>query len=570
MKKNYFAFLLLLPTLLIAQTTFTSAITPDLSAYGEATNYPGEGEYQMFLSPDAILDKPIILVDGFDTGDTRTINGIYNLLDFAGTSGTENLADQLRALGFDIIILNFPVYTRSADAAIIDGGTDFMERNAMLLVELLNIVNTAKASNSPEQNVIIGPSMGGLISRYALNYMEANALDADTRLYISFDAPHHGANVPIGLQHQLNYLAFNDLNPVPEVQSIITTLLNSPASRQLLIDHFESHLVSGSLVDFDPNLTLPEPHPFRTQFESNINGLVTGGFPQNTRNVAIINGSGIGNPYFAIGDSGTIVTNGFPIVSTVLPVTVPSPFGDVTINVEIDINMTPAAGASQQVSRFFAPIPIFPDVEAIANSGTTNFDGVDSAPGGLFDISALTGGISGGGGIGADFLAALQIDKFSYIPSVSALALDITEEATGDDINWHHDIDIAGRSTTNDTPFANTFLPDDNEPHVQLTAANVAFALNEILNPPLSVSNNEFFTVQLEKNPVIDELILSSNAHTNVNISISDLTGKMVYKSNADLNTRTIIPLNLTSGFYILNVKGDNNETFTTKFIVNK
>ncbi|WP_179005058.1 T9SS type A sorting domain-containing protein [Winogradskyella forsetii] len=569
MKKKYVTFLLLLPTLLVAQTTFTSAITPDLSAYGEATNYPGEGEYQMFLSPDAILDKPIIVVDGFDTGDTRTIDGIYSLLDFAGTSGTENLADQLRALGFDIVILNFPVYTRTADAATIDGGTDFMERNAMLLVELLNIVNTAKAPNSPEQNVIIGPSMGGLISRYALNYMEANALEADTRLYISFDAPHHGANVPIGLQHQLNYLAFNDLNPVPELQPIITTLLNSPASRQLLIDHFETHLVSGSLVDFDANLTLPAPHPFRTQFESNINGLITGGFPQNTRNVAIINGSGIGNPYFAIGDSGTTVTNGFPIVSTVLPVTVPSPFGDVTINVEIDINMTPTAGASQQVSRFFAPIPIFPDVEAIANSGTTNFDGVDSAPGGLFDISVLTGGIAGGG-IADDFLNALQIDKFSYIPSVSALALNITEEATGDDINWHHDIDIAGRSTTNDTPFANTYLPDDNEPHVQLTAANVAFALNEILNPTLSDSNNELFAFQLEKNPVKNQLVLGSNGHTNANITITDLTGKMVYKSMVELDNITSIPLNLTSGFYILNIEGEANETFTTKFIVNK
>ncbi|WP_179022283.1 T9SS type A sorting domain-containing protein [Winogradskyella forsetii] len=569
MKKKYVAFILLLPTLLVAQTTFTSAITPDLSAYGEATNYPGEGEYQMFLSPDAILDKPIIVVDGFDTGDTRTIDGIYSLLDFAGTSGTENLADQLRALGIDIVILNFPVYTRTADAATIDGGTDFMERNVMLLVELLNIVNTAKAPNSPEQNVIIGPSMGGLISRYALNYMEANALDADTRLYISFDAPHHGANVPIGLQHQLNYLAFNDLNPVPELQPIITTLLNSPASRQLLIDHFESHLVSGSLVDFDANLTLPAPHPFRTQFESNINGLVTGGFPQNSRNVAIINGSGIGNPYFAIGDGGTTVSNGFPIVSTILPVTVPTPLGDLSIDVEIDINMTPASGASQQVSRFFAPIPIFPDVEAIANSGTTNFDGVDSAPGGLFDISVFTGGIAGGG-IADDFLDALQIDKFSYIPSVSALALNITEEATGDDINWHHDIDIAGRSTTNDTPFANTFLPDDNEPHVQLTAANVAFALNEILNPTLSDSNNELFAFQLEKNPVKNQLVLGSNGHTNANITITDLTGKMVYKSMVELDERTSIPLNLTSGFYILNIEAEANETFTTKFIVNK
>lgn len=569
MKKHYLYILFLLPYITVAQTNFTSTITPDLSAYGETSNYPGEGEYQIFLSSDNILDKPIIVVDGFDTGDTRNIDGIYSLLDFDDTNGTQNLADLVRAEGFDVVILNFPVYTRAADNITVDGGTDFMERNAMLLVELINIVNTAKAPNSPEQNVIIGPSMGGLIARYALNYMEANSQDADTRLYISFDAPHHGANIPIGLQHQLNYLAFNDFNPVPELQPLISTFFNSPASRQLIIDHYEPHLQNSSLVEFDATQTLPQSHPFRLQFETNINGLVTGGFPINTRNVAIINGSGIGNPYFAIGNSGATVSNGFPIVSTVIPVTVPSPFGDITIDVEIDINMTPSAGTPQQVSRFFAPIPIIPDVESVANSGTTNFDGVDSAPGGLFDLSVLTGEL-GSGGIAGDFLAALQIDKFSYIPSVSALALDITEEATGDDINWHHSIDLADRNTTNNTPFVNIYMPNDNEPHVHLTQANVAFALNEILNPPLNIPHNDSFTFQLEKNPIKNELVLNTKLNGSVSITISDLTGKLVFKANKSLNNRTVIPVELNSGFYILNITGANNSTFTTKFIVNQ
>ena len=164
----------------------------------------------------------------------------------------------------------------------------------------------------------------------------------------------------------------------------------------------------------------------------------------------------------------------------------------------------------------------------------------------------------------------MQIDKFSFIPSVSALALDIIDETEGDNINWHHTIDLAGFSTTNDTPFVNTYLPDDNEPHVQLTPANVAFALDEILNPPLSISNNELFTFQLEKNPVKNELVLLSNNQGNATISIADLTGKTVYTSYLELNNRTIIPMNLTSGFYVLNVSGENSTTFATKFIVNK
>ncbi|WP_179351533.1 T9SS type A sorting domain-containing protein [Winogradskyella vidalii] len=566
MKKQYLIALFCLPFLLTGQTTFTSNITPDLSAYGETTNHPGEGEYQTFLSPDNILDKPIIVVDGLDIGDVRNIDGIYSLLDFASASGSENLADQLRDEGFDIVILNFPTYTRTTDNVTIDGGSDFIERNAMILVELLDIINAEKATNSPDQNVIIGPSMGGLIARYALNYMEANSLEADTRLYISFDAPHHGANIPIGLQHQLNYLAYNDLYPLEALQPLITNFLNSTASRQLLIDHFEAHLESGSLVDFDDTQTQPESHPFRQQFESNINGLIAGGFPQNTRNVAIINGSGIGSPYFAIGDSGPTVTNGFSMLSTTLPVTVPSPFGDISIDVEIDVNMTPEAGTPQQVSRFYAPIPIVPDIEAIANSGTTNFDGVDAAPGGLFEVSALVGDASGEEDLTTDFFTALQIDKFSFIPSVSALALDITEDATDNEINWHHSINLPDDST----PFVNIFMPDDNQPHLQLTQANVAFALNEILNPPLHISNPELLTFQLEKNPVKNELILNSNRNTKANISITDVSGKTVLKQQTDLSSRQIIPINLISGFYILNISAENNTSFTTKFIVNK
>lgn len=562
MKKLYIFIVLIIPSLVIAQTPFTSSITPDLSAYGEATNYPGEGEYELFLSSDNILDKPIIVVDGFDPGDSRDIAGLYNLLDFTGSSGAQNLADLVRAEGFDVIILNFPVYARAADGATIDGGTDFIERNAMLLVELLDIINTAKAGNNPKQNVIIGPSMGGLISRYALNYMEANSLDADTRLYMSFDSPHHGANVPIGLQHQLNFLANNGTQPIAEVQPLIDSFLKSPAARQLLVDHFEAHLQSGSMVDFDPTLTLPQAHPFRTQFETNINDFNTSGFPENTRNVAIINGSGIGSSYFAMGNSGPTVTNGYSVINTSLSV----PAGIFTAIVDIEINFTPAAGITSTVSDI--AISLFGvEVEGSeASSQSFSYsDGLDSAPGGLFDLAALTGDIASGGGTAGDFVNALQIDKFSFIPSVSALALEITD----DEIDWHHDINLAGRGTTNITPFDNTFLPDDNEPHVQLTEDNVNFALIEILTPPLGISNNEVITFKLERNPINDKLVLLTNTESNASIQIVDVSGKVVYNSSTFLNRRTEIPVNLASGFYILNVASENTASFTTKFIAN-
>lgn len=567
MKKYYFFILSLLPVLLFAQTAITSTEPLDLSVYGEATTYPGEAEYQVFLGANnTVIDKPIIIVDGFDPGDTRDIAGLYSSFDFTGTAGTQNLADLIRAEGFDIVILNFPMYLRAADGAIVDGGADFMERNAMILVELLEFINLEKAPNSPDQNVIIGPSMGGIIARYALNYMENASIDPDTRLFISFDSPHHGANVPISLQHQLNYLANNTLSPVAELEPLIEGLLKSSAARQLLIDHFEPHLSGEDATTFNPALTLPEPHPFRTEFQTRINSFTVDGFPQNVRNVSIINGSGIGNAYLAK-DGITSVTNSFTIADTTIPIDT-GLLG--IVNVDIQLNMTPEAGVPQQISRFFAPVisGLF-EVETTASSGTTNFDGVDSAPGGLYDLSTLTGDIGGTGGVAADFLAALQIDKFSFIPSVSALALDITEEATDDDINWHHSISLAGRNTTNSTPFDNTFLPDNNEQHVELTEANVAFALAEILMPQLSIADANTIAFQLEKNPVQSELVLLSSTDTNVRINIVDVTGKIVFNTTTRLGNRTAIPIDLASGFYLLNVASENNFRYNTKIIIN-
>ena len=286
--------------------TFTSPIPTDLLLpYGEAISYPGIGEYEIFLSPDNILDKPIFVIDGFDPGDTRDIASIYSLLDFDNNGTTQNLGDLVRDEDFDIIILNFPYYTRDADGVEIDGGADYVERNAMLLRELINIINTHPDRVGTEENVIIGPSMGGLISRYALNYMENNSEDHETRLWLSFDSPHYGANVPIGFQHLFNYLGYGldtwvgDFS-LESLRPIVDGMLKSPAARQMLTDQFEPHLASGQIAEFDSNLTLPIAHPFKNLFYNGLNSLTTSGFPEDLRKASIINGYKVPNRTVAV------------------------------------------------------------------------------------------------------------------------------------------------------------------------------------------------------------------------------------------------------------------------------
>ncbi|WP_460217952.1 T9SS type A sorting domain-containing protein [Psychroserpens sp. MEBiC05023] len=599
MIKKYTLLFLTLPLFLQAQTIeFESSTVAALDDYSGAVNFAGLGEYEIFLDTQTgILDKPIILIDGFDPGDTRTISGLYNLLDFSGSQGDQNLADLVRAEGFDVVILNFPSYFKLSDdtllniddatdtnadmvideldypgSTLVNGGADFIERNAMLLIDLINTLNTDKVGD--EELVIIGPSMGGLISRYALNFMENANQDHETRLWISFDSPHLGANVPLGFQHQFNFLGFglgDDLN-ITQLQPIVNGLLKSPAARQLLIDHFEAHLADGEDVIFDPSKLLPEAHPYRTTFDANINALTTTGFPENTRNVAIINGSGIGTPYKSITD--TDVTPGFAVLdlqNLALPDVPPL----TNVNADININLTPTTANGTQlisainVSGFFIFNVTLIDVQVNAQAPTFT-DGVDAASGGLFDLGGFTDGL-GGDPLIDSFLTSLQLDKFSFIPSVSGMALN---SSPAGEINWYHTIDLGDPGSTgdtlNETPFVNWHMPDDNENHVQLTEENVAFALSEII--PETLSNTDFETIasiKIERNPIQDELtILSNKKVDNVIISLVDITGKTVFVSKQNLEKRTSLSLYLDSGMYILNIESKNGYTFRNKIIV--
>ncbi|MEH6537948.1 MAG: T9SS type A sorting domain-containing protein [Psychroserpens sp.] len=590
MIKKYALLLFIFPFFAEAQTIeFESSNVADFTGYVGEAEFAGLGEYEIFLDTQtSILDKPIILVDGFDPGDTRTIPGLYSLLNFTGSQGAQNLADLVRAEGFDVVILNFPSYFRLSDntllniddatdnnadlvideadypgSTLVNGGADFMERNAMLLIDLINTLNTDKVGD--EDLVIIGPSMGGLISRYALNFMENASQDHETRLWISFDSPHLGANVPLGFQHQFNFLGFglgDGLN-VEALQGVVNGLLKSPAARQLLVDHYESHLDSGSDVDFDPTKVLPEAHPYRAVFEADINSLTPTGFPQNTRNVAIINGSGIGNPYQSI--AATDVTPGFPVITDTFQEVGPS------VDATIEINLTPTSGTTAQISRilvvFGGFINLF-DITVFSEAPSFS-SGVDATSGGLFDLGGFTDGLGTGGLIG-DFVSALTIDKFCFIPSVSGMALEITNN----EVNWYHDINLGdpdgNGDTLNNTPFVNWYMPDDNEGHVQLTEENVAFALSEII--PGTLSNTDFenlVAIKIEKNPIDNELtILSNKVVDDANISLFDITGKSVYSAQGTLDRRLSIPLNLDSGMYILNIETKDSYNYRTKIIV--
>lgn len=255
--------------------------------------------------------KPVIILDGFDPEDKRPYNRIYrgNLRYTKGQS-THNLGNDLRHEGYDVIILNFPVlgdkealngrsdvklydpkgtFLKKVDRKGRDGGADYIERNAFLLVKLIQEVNAKlKANGSHEKLVVVGPSMGGLISRYALAYMEARDdegkpnMEHNCRLWMSFDSPHQGANISAGTQYSTEFFSEN-LKKV-EQQDLYHKTLRSVAARQMLVLSTPSYY---GTMNFRSTL-------FKKEFKNALttNGLTnSSGYPDKTRNVSLLNGT---------------------------------------------------------------------------------------------------------------------------------------------------------------------------------------------------------------------------------------------------------------------------------------
>ena len=502
--------------------------------YEESQSYFGEGEYEIFLDTvDGILDLPIIVLDGFDPGDGRDITGLYNSLNFDG----QNLADIVRAEGYDIVILNAPQYTTGGKA--IDGGADYIQRNAMVLIELINFLNAEKVGN--EELVVLGPSMGGLIARYGLAYMEDNSLDHETRLYISFDSPHRGANIPMSLQYLINYLAEQLGNA--QAMAIVDDVLNSPAAKEMLVDHLLAHLAAGSTYEQDPTKLLPEGAPnFRDAFQSELDAL---GFPSQVRNVTMINGSGLGT---------TTGTAGMQVVDTTLDL-------GSGVTADVALHFMPPAGQTNNITDFESFLIGFPldSFSADAESSSVSA-GVDSAPGGTSKISNALGT---GNPVIDDFIAALDQDEFSFIPTVSALAIENED-------NWYAIPDIGG---IHNSGFVNTFVPDTNEPHVTVTAENAQFALDEIRQTVLAVAdlelNNRFLLIQ---NPVHEYLRIKldpASSYGDVEIAVYAVSGQQIIKTKlSNPEGEILLAHSLGSGMYILNII-DSEGSYNLKFVVN-
>jgi hypothetical protein len=262
------------------------------------------------------IRRPLIVAEGYDPGIITSPEKVF------GEDNMMNFLDKIdQILNSDLRDLLTVDSTQEYDIIYVDwlNGVDDMRRNAKLLKTIIEWVNDEKASNeSAEENVVLGQSMGGLIARYALREMEMENKDHETRLYISHDSPHQGANVPYGLQFMARHarneyvrapllmgtaevliptvitgaawfsqiqlkdilLGFDDAPPssYPSPYAVLT-LADMPASRQLLRNFVRQDYIRDNTA--------------QTNWQNELENM---GYPEEfgIRNIAISNGSECG------------------------------------------------------------------------------------------------------------------------------------------------------------------------------------------------------------------------------------------------------------------------------------
>ncbi len=245
-----------------------------------------------YRDADLGLRRPLIVVEGYDAGHitnpelqfgTSTINDFNENVFFSNSPALNDvLLNNLRE--YDIVYVDWR------------NGTDFLQRNALLLQTIIRWVNTNKEplpGGGFADNVILGQSMGGVISRWALRDMETRlGQQHNTRMFISMDAPHQGANVPAAYQHLAKharsiYLQTNVAGGVELFQFITggpspiraLSIADRPASRQMLINWVDN---SGNI-----------DNSMHDQWQTELRNM---NYPaqDNIRNIAISNGAECG------------------------------------------------------------------------------------------------------------------------------------------------------------------------------------------------------------------------------------------------------------------------------------
>jgi hypothetical protein len=198
-------------------------------------NKPQRAKIKIFYgceNTEKKLKKPAIMVSGFNPVN---IQGFPKLVSKFNTNG---YLTALHNRNYDVVIIRF------------NYGADRIENQALLTHKIIKYLNYKKMENgSFFENIISGYSSGAVVARMALKMMEKSYANSPiienhhhSKLLISYDGEHQGANIPLSAQHGAISIIENPqwYLPLTGILGILDHyfLISSPAAKDFLMYHY--------------------------------------------------------------------------------------------------------------------------------------------------------------------------------------------------------------------------------------------------------------------------------------------------------------------------------------------
>ncbi|MGY6561224.1 MAG: T9SS type A sorting domain-containing protein [Luteibaculaceae bacterium] len=471
--------------------------------------------YVVYGSGNTSLTNPVIIIEGFDFVNSTNFQELFFLVN------QQNVAQDLLDGGYDLVFLNY------------DNATEPIQRNGLLAATVLEMVADSIGENAT--SALVGVSMGGLVSRYALLHMEDMNIEHKVRNFISLDSPQLGAVIPLGLQHMFSSPTLGAA--LAEIE-FLTAALNSESAQQMLLYH---HTGTEGPASAGTQAFAANPSVLRTAFLADLTEL--GNWPLQPRLSSIINGTSTGvGQNFPIGDTLISFSASVPLLGSISGLTRSIP--NQTAQIIWNLGSPP-------------PLPFLPGI-IIERRRVNNTRAEENAPGAPLALLEGFDDISFEGG-------SLFVKNVNtcFIPSVSAAGITTTDYFTN----------FSNQDLSTTTPFDAVYAPTNNEGHVEVTAQNAVWLITEITfgMEPLSVFtlNATAQPVKVFPNPTIDFLTIEMpKLATAQLVEIYNSEGKLI-KTYTNPNQQSQLQINVepfAQGVYVVRIIS-GNQVFQGRFI---